>query len=117
MPNYTTKFILFPKSLPQKLGQRKQLVEKKDLCKGAQIKERHEFYSLKEGVSPLGHPSLPQSHCIYRGGGKPPLNSITHNKTSLSTTNEQSCLNSSQPTKDTAMLEEQFDIYPLSCRE
>lgn len=79
---------------------------------GAHTKGRHGYYSLKERVSPLGHPSLPQSQCIYRRGGKPPSNSITHTtKPAFSTTNKQSCLNSpSQPTKDTAMKKEYFEV-------
>lgn len=96
MPNCTTKLA---DSLPQKFGQRKQLVGKKNktFVRGAHTEGRHEFYiSWKRGFLLWGHPSLPQSHCIYRRGGKPPSKSITHNKTSLSTTNEQSCLNSSR---------------------
>lgn len=79
---------------------------------GAHTKGRHGYYSLKERVSPLGHPSLPQSQCIYRRGGKPPSNSITHTtKPAFSTTNKQSCLNSpSQPTRDTAMKKEYFEV-------
>lgn len=40
--------------------------KKKRGQRGTAPKGRHQQYSLKERVSPLGHPSLPQSHCMYR---------------------------------------------------